>query len=324
MTGQPDNKDWYTTKSPVLFIVFNRPQTAFKVFEAIKKARPPRLYIAADGPRLNRENESVLCEEVRSVARLVDWQCEVKTLFRGDNLGCKDAVSSAINWFFDNEEEGIILEDDCLPANSFFRFCDVMLEKYRSDTRIRHVGGSNLQDGQIRGDASYYFSNLTHVWGWAGWKRVWKDYDKELKKYDYNDIKKQLEKIFADAFVVECWVQIFKEVKGGLINTWDYQLTFLNFFNNGLSIIPNYNLISNIGFGEGATHTFNTSDKVSAIPLFEIDQITHPLYILPEKVADHYTLSHEFPIAMMKRKHNKWTRRMKRKLSALLNIKKQS
>ena len=118
----------YDIKSAVLFIIFNRPDTTKKVFDQIKAGKPGRLYIAADGPRMNRPGEEVLCRQTREIINDVDWPCEVKTLFRQTNQGCKEAVSSAIAWFFENEEEGIILEDDCLPNNSFFRFCDTLLE----------------------------------------------------------------------------------------------------------------------------------------------------------------------------------------------------
>lgn len=304
------------TQSAVLFIVFNRPDTTQLVFDSIKAAQPPRLYIAADGPRNNQDREEALCQQVRTIAQQVDWPCEVKTLFRDSNLGCKEAVSSGIDWFFEHEEEGIILEDDCLPAHSFFSFCDEMLAKYRHDTRIRHICGCNLQQGNKRGEASYYFSNLTLVWGWAGWRRVWKDYDKTLAKYHEQSIRPQLSKIFADPLIVDSWEAIFKEVKAGRINTWDYQLTFLNFFNNGLSVIPNKNLVSNIGYGNNSTHTGNATNLFANVPLEEMDEITHPLYMLPEKEADVFVLTPEFKLEERHRRHNHPRRQLKRWLKS--------
>ncbi|TQM47080.1 hypothetical protein BDE36_4839 [Arcticibacter tournemirensis] len=291
MTGTP-----YLTKSPILFLIFNRPDTTYKVFEKIREAKPTRLYIAADGPRKDRIEEESLCTETRAVSKLVDWDCDVKILFRNHNLGCKNAVSSALDWFFSQEDDGIILEDDCLPANDFFFFCDELLEKYRFDTRIRHIGGSNLQYGNTRGDASYYFANMTHVWGWASWKRAWIDYDKNLMKYEQKDVAIQLGKIFSDPLIVETWTEIFRMVKEGEIDTWDYQLGFINFFNNGLTIIPNTNLISNIGFREDATHTLSPDNPNANIPLGELKALVHPVYFLPEKEADVYTLNHDFNI----------------------------
>ena len=160
----------YIAQSPVLFLVFNRPDTTLRVFSEIRKAQPKKLYIAADGPRAERPNEDLLCQQTLDIFKKIDWPCEIQTLFRKENLGCKEAVSSAITWFFEREEEGIILEDDCLPAPSFFRYCDTLLEKYRFDTRIRHIAGVNHHSGKRWGDASIFFANHTHVWGWASWR----------------------------------------------------------------------------------------------------------------------------------------------------------
>jgi hypothetical protein len=308
----------YQTKSAVLFVIFNRPDTTSKVFNQIRAAKPKRLYIAADAPRTDFPGDELLCKQARAVVNAVDWECEVKTLFREENVGCRGGVSSAAAWFFNHEEEGIILEDDCLPANSFFKFCDTLLEKYRYDTRIRHITGCNLQQGRRWGVGTYYFSKLTHVWGWASWKRVWNDYDKYLSKYDDVEVKKQLGNIFEDPLVVECWAHIFDEVKAGEINAWGYQLDFANFFNNGLTIIPNDNLISNIGFGANAVHTTDENSIYANIPVTEIDAITDPVYFLPEKQADMFVLNHNFNLAELRRKRNLLRKRVKKWLRSLL------
>ena len=306
------------TKSAVLFIIFNRPDTTLQVFDQIKKARPSRLYIAGDGPRANKPGEKELCIAARNVVNEIDWACEVKTLFQDINIGCKEAVSSAVSWFFEHEEEGIILEDDCLPADSFFNFCDTLLEKYRYDTRIRHIAGCNLQHGRKWGSASYYFSNITHVWGWAGWRRVWKDYDKELKQFDEKDLLYQMGKIFDNRYITDTLGHIFKELKLGKIDTWDYQLGFLNYFNNGLCIIPNVNMITNLGFGTNSTHTVDANSPYANLPAENLTEIIHPQYFLPEKQADLYTLTHDFDIKERERKHNLLRRRLKRWLKSTL------
>jgi hypothetical protein len=302
----------YRTKSAVLFVIFNRPDTTRRVFEQIKIAQPARLYIAADAPRPGNDNDLLLCEQTRSIVKDIDWDCEIKTLFNKKNAGCRNGVSAAVTWFFDNEEEGIILEDDCLPANSFFKFCDTLLEKYRDDTRIRHITGCNLQQGKKWGDSSYYFSNRTHVWGWASWKRVWKDYDLNLNIYDDHEIKERLKNIYEDPLVVESWLNIFNDVKAGKINSWAYPLDFVNFFNNGLVIIPNENLISNIGFGIDATHTVSMESVYANIPLAEIDEITDPVFILPEKRADLAIINRDFNIEEKRNKQNAIQRKIKR------------
>ncbi|MDR3693099.1 nucleotide-diphospho-sugar transferase [Mucilaginibacter sp.] len=302
----------YQTKSAVLFVIFNRPETTKKVFEAIRIAQPKRLYIAADGPRPDHAGDVELCKQTREIVSAIDWECDVKSLFRNENAGCKHGVSAAITWFFDQEEEGIILEDDCLPANSFFKFCDVLLEKYRYDTRIRHITGCNLQFGNKWGNASYYFSNRTHVWGWASWKRVWDDYDLNLTKYNSSEVKEQLKNIYADDFVAEAWTNIFNELKAGKINSWAYPLDFCNFFNNGLVIIPNENLISNIGFDPGATNTIDEESIYANIPLIEIEEISDPDFFVPQKQADLSIINRDFNIEQKRLKYNAWHRKLKR------------
>ncbi|OKS89326.1 nucleotide-diphospho-sugar transferase [Mucilaginibacter polytrichastri] len=310
MNTFPQNN--YQTKSPVLFIIFSRPDTTAQVFAAIRIAQPKRLYIAADGPRIAKQGEDKKCAETRdTVLAAIDWECEVKTLFRENNLGPKEAISSAIDWFFDNETEGIILEHDCLPANSFFMFCDAMLEKYRYDTRIWLISGSNLTNKKW-GDASYYFSNLTNGWGWATWKRSWALYDKSLAQYKAEDVRQQLEKIFDDPLIVDTWEHIFKDTKAGKIDTWDYQITFSHLFNHCVNIVSNNNLVSNIGFGELAENTVNAESIFAAIPLETLTEINHPQYLLPEKEADRLTLWEEFDLEARYKRHNKLKNRFKR------------
>jgi hypothetical protein len=307
----------YKTKSPVLFILFNRPDTTLLVLEQIRLAKPERLYLTADGPRPGRTEEALKCAEVKAaVLAGVDWPCEVKTLFRKENLGPKEAVSSAITWFFEHEEEGIILEHDCLPAKSFFWFCDTMLEKYRFDTRVFLISGSNLSRKKW-GDASYYFSQLSNAWGWAIWKRSWTGYDKDLTNLNEQQVTEQLHKVFDDSFIIHCWVRNFLLLRSGQVNTWDYQMTFQHFFGNYLNIAPNNNLVSNIGFGSLAENTIDAGSFFAAIPLEEMDEIIHPKFMLPEKAADHLILTEEFaPYAAYLKKHNSLRRRFKRWVKA--------
>ena len=297
-------KEMYTVQSPILFLNFNRPDLTSKIFEKIKSVKPSKLYVAYDGPRANRPDDIGLCQKVRKVIEGVDWDCTVKELVRKENLGCKLAVSSAISWFFQQEEEGIILEDDCLPDESFFYFCDTILEKYRFDTRIFTVTGTNLQDGKKWGDASYYFSQYSNIWGWATWRRVWEKYDANLTLFDEKDIAQQLRNIFSNEFLVESWVAIFKRLKAGEIDTWDYQLNFFTFFGNGLCITPNVNLISNLGFRDDATH-INTNQHYSNIPVNALGEIIHPLYFTPTKAADYYFLSRELQIEEKMKQYKK-------------------
>jgi hypothetical protein len=302
----------YKTRSPVLLVIFNRPGVTGAVFEAIRSAATPRLYIAADGPREGHLNDISLCAQTREILNKIDWDCRVETLLRDENLGCRDSVSEAVNWFFSNETEGIILEDDCLPANSFFRFCDEILEKYRNDGRVRHITGCNLQFGKKWGDASYYLSNRVHVWGWASWRRAWKDYDITLAGYDTRTVYKKMLDIYGDALVAETWTAIFNDQKAGKINSWAYSLDFANFLNDGLVVIPNQNLISNIGFGVSATNTLAAENSYANIPLVEMERVTHPSVIIPQKEADLSIINRDFDIPNRRKKQSAWHRRLKR------------
>ncbi len=294
----------YNVQSPVLFLNFNRPDLTLKIFNAIREVKPPRLYIAIDGPRPGNENDVILCKDVEQAVSGVDWPCSVYKRVNAKNLGCKRAVSSAISWFFEQEEEGIILEDDCLPGSSFFYFCDSMLQTYRFDTRIGLITGTNLQDGIRRGTASYYFSQYSNIWGWASWRRMWNRYDPELERYDEQEAGHQLRNIFSDPLLVEEWLTIFRQMKAGQIDTWDYQLTFINFFENRFCVTPNINLISNLGFRKDATH-YNTFTHNAGLPIGELNNITAPHHFLPDKEADYYLLAREFHLGEKWRKHEK-------------------
>ncbi|MBV8253036.1 MAG: hypothetical protein JO154_10555 [Chitinophaga sp.] len=302
----------YHVQSPILFLIFNRPDLTSRVFQQIRAVKPQRLYVGADGPRANKPGEAALCQEVRNIIREIDWPCEVKTLFREENLGCKRAVSEAITWFFDQVEEGIIIEDDCLPAISFFQFCDYMLAHYRQDNRVRLITGSNLQDGRKWGEATYFFSQYSHIWGWATWRRVWAQYDAELTAYTEDDVSLHLPKIFSDPFLIQDWLRIFRELHQGKIDTWDYQLSFITFFENGLCVTPNVNLISNLGFRPDATHTFDLQSLNANVPSGEITDIIHPKTFLPEKEADYYYMQKEFDLVNRWRRYNKPKRKLKR------------
>ncbi len=276
-------------QSPVLFLIFNRPDKTKQVFEAIRQAQPAQLFVAADGPRKDRQEEQELCKQTREIINAIDWKCELKTLYRSENLGCKIAVSSAINWFFDNVEEGIILEDDCLPNQSFFHFCDTLLNHYRDDERIMHIGGSNFQDGQIRGDGSYYFSNIYHIWGWATWKRAWRYYNLEMKNWDTFLNKRSINRLFSERGHRQYFIDVFNAIKTNKLNTWDYQWVLSCWTNDGLSIIPNFNLVSNIGYGDEATHTSSGND-LSNRKVEELMEIVIPSNFEKNLLADKYTI----------------------------------
>ncbi len=272
---------------PILFLIFNRLDTTQKVFNVIKKIKPKQLFVVADGPRKYKEGELELCNKTRDVIKQIDWDCELKTLFREENLGCGKSVSSAITWFFENVEEGIILEDDCLPNIDFFFYCKELLNYYRDNNEVMFIGGGNFQNGKKYGEASYYFSAFNHVWGWATWRRTWNLYNFKLDNIKEEEIENIIKKYFIKKNQVKYWKNIFLKMKSNNpIDTWDYQLTFSIWKNNGLSIIPNVNLITNIGFGEMAVHTKNSNSISANLKNYSILPIYYSKEISRSKKAD--------------------------------------
>jgi hypothetical protein len=260
-------------KAPVLFLIFNRPDTTRKVFDEIRKAKPAKLYIAADGPRVNVVGEKRKCEEAREVTEKIDWPCKVMRLYRNKNLGCKLAVSGAIDWFFKNIDKGIILEDDCLPSPSFFEFCDEMLIKYENNTRIFHIGGDNFQPHSKQFANGYYFSKYSHVWGWATWRRAWKNYDVKMKNWPFVKKRGVFKKYWNSFWEKMYWETIFDATYSGKIDTWDYQWLYTNWVKNALSIVPGVNLVKNIGFDNNATHMTIRSKSLAV----ETERLSFPL-----------------------------------------------
>ncbi len=274
--------------TPVLLLVFNRLEPAERVLNKIKEARPEKLFISADGPRESVLGEKEKCEKLRTtLLQKVDWPCEVQTLFQDQNLGCGKGVSTGITWFFENVEKGIVLEDDCLPDASFFNYCEVLLDKYQDDKRIWSIQGVNHQDGMKRGKASYYFSFNNHVWGWASWSDRWDKYEFMIEEADESIIKKYLANPEVDRYGLHYYKSVLTSLDR--IDTWDYQWLYTMWRNNGLAVIPNVNLVSNVGHSEGATHT-TESDKFANKPTYNIGEIVHPEKIERDLEADAYDL----------------------------------
>ena len=286
----------------VLFLVFNRIETTIQVFEEIRKAKPPRLYIAADGARSNHDGEAEKVSEVRDfIIRNIDWECVVSTLFREQNLGCKIAVSTAITWFFENEAQGIILEDDCLPSQSFFWYCEDLLERYKYDKRIYLVSGYNKQNEWCRGEDSYFFSNYGGIWGWASWSRAWQDYDVDMS--DINEFIRRNH--FVNLLGIKDGIfrqkMIYDSIKVNKMNTWDYQWGYARHKNNGLACVACKNLVENIGFGENATHTFeaNLDNVIRHDMKFPIKENT---FVVPDRTYDNLFFKKNLFLSRLKNK----------------------
>jgi hypothetical protein len=282
---------------PLLFLIFNRPQMTEQVMTAIRGAQPERLYVAADGPRAD-SGEEALCEQARRIATNVDWPCEVKTLFRDRNLGCRLGVSMAIEWFFEQEEEGIILEDDCIPSQSFFRYCGELLDRYRHDERIMCISGANFQQGRYVSPFSYYFSRYNHCWGWATWRRAWRLHDVDMQQWDHYRRSGSLESWSdGDKTFTTYWTNIFDSVARGEIDTWDYQWAFTCWAQHGLTCLPDRNLVTNIGFGAGATHTADAKAAGSNLARREMEfPLRHPPLVMRNVEADHFSHVYHFGV----------------------------
>ncbi|WP_372717031.1 glycosyltransferase family 2 protein [Novipirellula sp.] len=251
-------------KTPVLFLGFNRPDLAEQVFAAIRDYQPKQLFIAVDGPRVDVPEDAEAVQQMRQFDSRVDWDCEVETLYHEQNEGCQAAVSGAIDWFFSHVEEGIILEDDCVPDLSFFAFCHEMLDRFRDDTRVMSISGECYPGAwQDRCDASYSFSCYSLIWGWATWRRAWQLYDGSLTTFP-DDVKSGwLDRFFRRQFVRDEWLEHLWYTHNTPGFTWDYQWVYATWIHSGLCIVPTQNLISNIGCGPEATHTVTADWKMA-------------------------------------------------------------
>lgn len=281
--------------TPVVLIIFNRLDNTKKVFEAIRQVKPSQLLIIADAPRPDRPNEEEKCASVRAVIEQVDWDCEVIKNYSPINLGTRKRISSGLDWVFNTVEKAIILEDDCLPNLTFFRFCEELLEQYKHDQRVMSICGQNIQFGRQRTEYSYYFSRYYHSWGWATWKRAWQYYDVQMKLWPQARDKGLLNDILRDSRAVKYWTNFFQDTYDEQIDTWDYQWTFACWVQNGLTILPNINLVSNIGFGVDAVHMTNVGSIYDSMLAEAMSfPLKHPPFIIPNVEADNFTQNTAF------------------------------
>ncbi len=278
--------------TPVLFIVFNKPESTEKVFNQIRSIKPKKFYIAGDGPRGHIDGEKDSCEKVKDIVSKVDWECDCKTLFQAENLGCALGVSSAIDWLFQNEEEGIIIEDDVFPDLSFFYYCRELLTKYKDDQRIMGIGGTNFfKSEEINQEYSYYFSNESHIWGWATWRRAWKYFDLHAENYKQLIQSKYFKYNFSNYYEYVYKKYVF-ELNFENMSAWSYQWHLARLSQSGLFIAPNTNMIINLGIGdENATNTKKHSKIAhrleSKLKLNSIDlPLKHPTNVMWDRELD--------------------------------------
>jgi len=269
-------------KTPVLFVIFQRADLASLVFEEIRKARPAKLYVAADGPR--NEAEAVLCRQARTVIDGIDWECELHTRFQDHNVGCRDNVCTSISWMFEKEEEGIILEDDCLPGASFFQYCTEMLEKYKDDETVGCIGGYNFLEKSRRSN-SCLFTKYPFIWGWATWRRAWKFFDGTVPTFPETLLNDSFKPYFNSCFEKNTFYNKFYQVYKGRNDIWDYQWVYALWKNKMKSIIPPVNLVKNLGFDPRATHKNSNSSQID-VSVGELSEILPPQMNEIDKEAD--------------------------------------
>jgi hypothetical protein len=272
----------------VAFLIFNRPKLTERVFQEIARTRPRRLLVIADGPRRDREGEAEKCSETRAIVDRVDWDCEVLKNYSDVNLGCARRVATGLHWVFEQVEEAIVLEDDCLPHPTFFPYCEDLLAKYRNDKRVMHITGTNLTCGPQRTPYSYFFSWYPSSWGWASWRRAWRHYDGDLKLWPALRDTPWLLDILGDREAAEFWRQKFDQYTSGLdkADTWDFQWLFACWAHRGFSILPRTNLISNIGFTAEATHTKYSDVRADVSTVEMTFPLAHPPCMVRDIGAD--------------------------------------
>ncbi len=276
------------SNTPILLVIFNRPDKIKVLIESLSMVKPKQIFIFADGPRGNVETDEARCIAARLAAKeAITWECEVKTNFLEENVGCDSAVPMAIDWFFDNVEAGIILEDDCIPHPSFFSFCTELLEKYKDDEKVMHISGNNFQNGIKRGDASYYFSLYTHSWGWATWKRAWQHFRPAVTELKEAGAKEVVERQTLSNKAKRFWQKHFENT-----NFWDGQWQYAVWNKRGLSIIPNTNLVSNIGFDNDSTHTSEKGNKLANASVTGVYKLKHPDEISVNIEADDFAFKY--------------------------------
>ena len=277
-------------KTPVAFIIFKRPDTTEQVFELIRQAKPPKLFVIADGPRADRPGEAEKCKAARAIIEQVDWECEVIKNYSDTNLGCVKRVSSGLDWVFSNVEEAIILEDDCVVHPTFFHFCEELLERYRYDNRVMSISAQNVQLGNKRTQYSYYFSRYHHGWGWATWRRAWQHFDFDMKLWQEVKSTNLLQDILMDSQATKYWTEILQETYDMYVNSWASRWLLTCWLQSGLSIIPNVNMVYNIGFGADSTHTKVKENKTVDMPVVAVEfPLKHPPFVIRNCQADNFT-----------------------------------
>ena len=272
-------------QTPVIFIVFNRPELTARTFACIREARPPKLLVVCDGARADRPDDESKVRAVRHIINSVDWPCEVIRNYADKNMGCRARVASGLIWAFNQVPEAIVLEDDCLPDPSFFPFCEELLNLYRNDERVMHIAGTNLSAPYVHRSSSYWFSHQPAIWGWASWSRAWRHYELEMNSWSTRlDV---LRSSFASNWEMHYWLPVLEQARlePEKMNTWDFSWMYTCRSLHGLCIIPQNNLIENLGFGAGASHTTTVNPRLQ-VPAASAGPMRHPHSVSRDRYGD--------------------------------------
>jgi hypothetical protein len=298
----------------VALLIFNRPDKIKKILDVLRQVKPEKLLVIADGPRNHNLNDAKKCAETRALIEKIDWDCHILKNYSESNMGCARRVLTGLDWVFEQVEEAIILEDDCIPELSFFRFCNELLERYKDDERIMSISGQNVQFGRNRTQWDYYFSRYNHCWGWATWKRAWQHFDYGMTLWPRVRDSGVLEDILQDPHYAKSWAHTFQLVYENRLDSWAFRWTFACWMQSGLSILPNVNLVSNIGFGDDATHTAEKSIFLGQSTEILRFPLSHPPILVRNSKADDFTQKTLFNY------HPRLTKRVIKKLQKILGV----
>lgn len=277
--------------APVVLLVFKRPEPTARLLACLREVKPQVVFVVADGPRPDVSGETESCARVRQlIDRGIDWPARVVKDYADLNLGARERVSTGLSWVFGQVDRAIVLEDDCLPHPTFFRFCSELLEHYRHDTRVSAVSGDRFLPASFPIDTSYYFSRYTHSWGWATWRRAWRFYDDEMRHWPELRDSGWLEAMFPHPLEAALWREIFDSVHQRREDAWDYPWTYACWRQNLLAVVPAVNLVTNIGTGEDASNTKGAEPLKHNLPAVAAEfPLVHPDAMVRHHVADDWT-----------------------------------
>jgi hypothetical protein len=302
------------TREPVALFVFNRPDLTERVFARIRSARPPVLFVIADGPRPHVPGDAELCSATRSLVEAVDWPCDVQRDYSDANLGLWTCVGRGLDRVFEQVERAIVLEDDCLPDPTFFPFCDELLERYQHDQRVMMITGTTIGERWRPGVGSYHFSRRGAIWGWAGWSRAWRGHDRHGRTWNDPRSRRRARRALGHRHY-RAWARWMDDAYLHQ-HQWGVQWTFSILERDGVSIVPSTNLVTNLGFRGDATHTVAARPRLANVPAEPMQfPLRHPAAVTPDAAYDRRCLELRHPAALTRWQWPWWCDEVRRQLA---------